>query len=386
MSDSGLERFRRNRTRIITQGTAGQPPVAGADPIFILASFRVWNVSNPSSPMAISNLALSSSPAGSGALCFSHMAIAANDICWINAAGASPGSAQVTAIDISVPAVPVIRGTLDLFSATVTQVQDVSAASNTLIVAVCTDFAGVLVRQRLSLINGTNPAAPVELAQYDTLAFLVPQSNPVVVHSTPSTAFILGAGRHLSPTKAMILAAYNITNPLAVTQQGTLNYGIPTSGTAFLMTINAAATVSFTVVGNEFGVTQPRLRTANISNPASLAELSNTAFGAVTDIPTSIFVNGTTLYVTSGIGSAPSKLFIFNVGNPAAPSLTSTITPAEPAAADGLASVFANDNGIYLLTGVVPGPASLLIRDLAGAAISATSIAAGSSSLHVMGQ
>lgn len=383
---SGIEKLKRNETRIFTYGTAGQPdpPLVGGDPLFILASFRVWNVSNSAAPFEATSIVLASSPDGTAVSCDSHMAIAANDICWINAA---PGSAQVTAVDISVPGAPVISGTLDLFSGTITQIQDVSVASNTLVCVVCTDFGGVQVRQILSLINGTNPAAPVEIAQYDTLSgFLVSQSNPVVIRCTPTTAFVLGAGRFSSPFRPVRLAAYNISNPLAVTQQGTLSYGTPTSSGVCLMTINAAATVSFSVVGNEFGVTQPRLRTANISNPAILSELSNAVFGAVTDIPTSVFVRGTTLYVTSGIGTATSKLFIFNVSNPAAPSLTSTITPSEPAAAAGLASVFVNANGIYLLTGVVPGPTSLLIRDLAGAPISATVVAASSSSLNVIGQ
>ncbi len=318
MSDTGLERFRRIKTRILTQGTAGTPdpplppPPVGAGPIFVMASFRVWDVEDPEAPVQIGIVA--SPNVGNGASIFKD-----DDVCWCLDTSTNFSSVNVT--DETNPAVLDQLLGMNPFGGG----QGIAVDGSTVYALVGGNGGGT---NFLNAINGSNPSVLVITATYNMdSAFAVVQRFPrsIANNATTHRLYIISAESGLNT----VFSVYNATTPAAITQQGTLNLTVaPAFSQACDLAINGS-TVYAILAGNGTSIAAV-LKIIDVSNPAAPSVLSTTTIGLTTDLMKKVQVDGTTLYIggstlNDSIG-APSKILTYNVSNSAAPSLSATLT------------------------------------------------------------
>lgn len=333
MSDSGLERFRRNRTRIITQGTAGtpDPPILpGSDPIFVMASFRIFNVDDPAAP---AQTAIVTNPQ----IGFGRAIIKSGNICWC--ADFQRNFSSVSVADMENP---VVLDQLLAIGAGGQQGMCV-IGSNIFIVS----GSAAAANSNLDVINGSDPSNLSLTIEYllDSGAFAVnvPFARAIVSNVASNRLYIIG-GR---TGQATIFAIYNATAPAAVTQQGTLNLGTPAFSQNCDLAINFP--LVYALQGGDGSTVAGTLKIINVANPAAPAVVSTTTIGLTTDRLKKLNLRGTTLYVGSGgTDSIPaaSKIFTVNVSNPLAPAVSSTLTLT--GITRPLSSMFVRDDIVYV--------------------------------------
>lgn len=315
---SGIDKLKRSETQIITQGTAGTPtpplppPPVVAGPIFVMASFRIWNVEDPT-------LAAQEGIVASPNVGFGRAVILDDTVCWCADPQRNFSSVDVT--DVTNPVV------LDqLLAISVGGGNQGLAQEGTNLFLIAGGSGGAI--NFLNVIDGTDPSNLAVSATYDLqTGFAVAQRFPraIVNYVTTHRLYIVSAESGLNT----VFAAYNATNPAAITQQGTLNLTVaPAFSQAADLAINHP-TVYALLTGNGTSVAAV-LKIIDVTNPAAPSVLSTTTIGGVTDLYKKVQVSGTTLYIggttSNDTVGADSKILTYDVSSGAAPVLSSTLT------------------------------------------------------------
>ena len=315
MSDSGLERFRRIKTRILTEGVAGNPlppPPVGGGPIFVMASFRVWDVEDPENAEQIGIVA-------DPQIGFGNVILKDGDTCWC----ADP-QGNLASVDVEVTTAPVVLDQLQIVNCT-NQGLAIDGAVLYLISGVA---GGVLGENTLYVINASNPSNISVTTSYEMLtAFAVVQRFPRAIANYSGThrLYIVSAESGFNT----VFASYNATTPGAITQQGTLNLVVaPAFSQAAALAINHPLVYAL-LTGNGTSVAAA-LKIIDVTDPAAPSVLSTTTIGLATDRMRELQIDGTTLYIggstlNDSVGD-PSKILTYDVTNSAAPSLSATLT------------------------------------------------------------
>ncbi len=319
---NSIERLKRNETRIITQGTAGTPdpplppPPAVPGPIFIMASFHVFDVTNPALPSQIGVVTV---PAiGLGPLLGNGLLKNGNTV-WTGDNGSN-----FSAVDVTTPAAPAVLD--QLLAMNPFGGSTGIAVDGTVVYYTVGGNGGG--SSFLNVINGADPSNLSLTITYNLdSAFAVTQRFPraIVSHPTSHRIYIINAESGLNTR----FAVYNATTPAVLVQQGTLNLVVaPAFSQACDLAINFPLVYAL-LTGNGTSVAAV-LKIIDVSNPAAPTVLSTTTIGGVTDLYKKLNIRSTTLYIggstlNDSIG-APSKILTYDVSNSAAPSLSATLT------------------------------------------------------------
>ncbi len=170
---------------------------------------------------------------------------------------------------------------------------------------------GAVFRHAVTIVDITNPRAPVEIGG-------IPTGLPT---SSAHTVFVVGTTAYLANSPSRQIHIWDVTNPAAPAALSTLS------------STNGIAHEAYVRNGILFGAymqltpdTQPELVIANVTNPAAPVVLSRVVYPnaalvhSVTATP-----DGRYIYIADEVTNATIR--IFDVANPAAPVLVGTYQP-----------------------------------------------------------
>lgn len=219
-------------------------------------------------------------------------------------------------------------------------------------------YAMTTGNSKMHVVDASNPAAMVEsiFYQLNAGAFAVNQKDPsaIVARAAANRVYVQNASEGLPA--AMVLAAYNVSNPLVVTQVGS---PAPLSfGTNLFIAANGCnglalnGSIIYSLLGGDRTTTPAQL---NAVNSATLAVIGGPVLvGTFNDHPIKVFYVDDTVYVLSGLAGANNqKVFIYDVSNQAvAPVFTGSFNITDTdAVTDGVSAFFVNrDNDTISIT------------------------------------
>lgn len=305
---SGIERLRKVQTRILTQGTAGMtdpplpPPPVVAGPLFIMASFRIWNVVDPSAPMQQAIVASPDVGLGQSVL------LSGATLCWCADNNRNFSSVNIT--NRLAPAVLDQLLALSVGGGNQGMVQD----GTTVYLAAGGNGGGI---NFLDVINGSDPSDLSVTITYNLqTGFAVAQRFPRAIanYTTTHRLYIISAESGLNT----VFAAYNTTTPAAMTQQGTLNL---TVAPAFSQACDLAISfpLVYALLGSNGTSIAATLKIIDVTNPAAPSVVSTTTIGVAADQPIKLQLIGTTLYILTA-----NKIFTYDVTT-TNPTLSATL-------------------------------------------------------------
>jgi hypothetical protein len=309
------------QTRVLTQ----TPSLgAGIGFVFILASFRVWNIANPSAPTQAANVQTPTIDGGVG------IALSGNT-CWC-----ADSNVQLTAYDVTTDASPTFLG--QATPNTGAGIQKGLALSGSNVLVLKANLVAGTQNPLIAIFDGSNPAAPTLIQTYNlNTGFATSQKGRLLsIAVRAGVASVINFDTTVIANHSFV-ATYNVSNPAAVTQLGSVDLGASFAagdGNPLVPLVSLAQTGTTLFAGTcgNGGVTAAKVRTISLANPAA-PSVTHTTTLSVSD--QSIFLTldalGTTLYVLT-----TTNIFIYDVTNPNAPSLTSTISlsglsPGRPA-------------------------------------------------------
>ncbi len=293
---SGIEQLRKVQTRILTQGNAGDanpplpPPPVVAGPIFIMASFRVWNVENPATP---SQEGIVTSPdVGLG-----QSLLLDGDVCW-----AADNNRNFSSVNITTPTAPAVLDQL-LALAPGGGNQGLAQDGTTIYLVAGGNGGGV---NFLDVINGSNPSDLSVTITYNLqTGFAVAQRFPraIVGYVITHRLYIISA----ESGQNTVFAVYNATTPAAVVQQGTLSL---TVAPAFSQACDLAIShpLVYALLGSNGTSIAGSLKIIDVTLPATPSVVSTTTVGVAADTPIKCNLRGTNLYILTA-----SKIFTYDV-------------------------------------------------------------------------
>lgn len=242
----------------------------------------------------------------------------------------------------------------------------------------------------LSIFNISNPSAMSQTASYDLTTFLVQQVYPsaVAVNTGATIAYVQNADDSVAPSSNSFFVVYDVSNPLVVVQQGSINLGLPTAtraneGNALV----ASGTTVWSLLGGDATTNAAKLRKINASNPAApVVATGPVSVGTFADQPRALALSadGLTLYVLSGTpATANQKVFVYNATTL---TLTTTLTIGNAAALVGLRNFFERSGLLYMIAGDgIASATNLVVYDTSGIFKSATLVTTGPSGLAIAG-
>lgn len=244
-------------------------------------------------------------------------------------------------------------------------------------------YALTTANSKLHVVDASNPAALVETINYDlhAVVFAVAQFDPsaIVSHPPSSHVYIQNASEGLP--KPMIFAIYDVSNPLIVTQGGTISFGNNLSvGANGGNDLVIAFPLVYSLLGGDAVANAAQLNIIDVSVPAAPAVVGGPiSIGTFNDKPRKLFLVGTTLYVLSGTsGVANQKVFVYDVSNPLLPVLTTTLAISDASALVGLRNFFVDQNTLSMMAGTgLAGNVNLVVYSTAGMFLGSANVTSG---------
>lgn len=235
---------------------------------------------------------------------------------------------------------------------------------------------------KLFIVNVSNPAVMTILASYDLSGdFAINQHRLQGVCGAGNFIYVQGLGENGVSNGNFI--AYNVSNPLIVTQRDSIDYGQPDGdgSKANWLAGPTAGGVVFSIWDGDNSAVACKLRSINVADPDNIAVLQTLNVGTFADRPRRLQLVGTLLYILSGTTGPPDaanqKIFVYDVSAPGAMTLSSTIAINSADAADGVQN-FSVDSaaGKIAIVGYNNDTftTNLLIYTTAGAFVSSTQI------------
>jgi len=286
------------------------------------ANFRSYDVTNPAAPAFLGVLAADGVHDSFQALCLlGNSAFAGSS---------GPGAAGITSINIAVPAAPARLQNLTRAFPLGTVVESMTAVGTVLYLV---DNASAF-----SLIDITAPAAMAVLADYDFFSdFPINTVAPTSIVVVGAIAYIL---TYDQVTPEALLAIYNVTAPLAVTQTSVTTVSSAITAGPRRSGLQVVGTTAYTVSDDKFVI-------LDVTNPAAPVILSTTTIVGDNVSQAALqplFVNsaGTRAFI---LNEQTRSMYTYDVTNPAAPLLIgtqathATSSPASTVGSDGLVYV-----------------------------------------------
>ncbi len=241
----------------------------------------------------------------------------------------------------------------------------------------------------LSIIDVSDPTNMIQGPSYDlNSVFAIQQVAPsaIVSNVASNLVYVQNADDSLVPSAPSFFVVYNVTNPLVVTQGGSINLGVPTAQRANEgNSLVASGTTIWSLLGGDSTVNAAKLRKINASNPlAPVVSVGSVSVGTFADQPRKLALSadGNTLYVLSGTPTlANQKVFVYNAMTL---GLIGTLLISDAAALVGLHNFTERDGLLYMIAGDgIASDTNFLIYDTSGVFKSATNITSGPSGLAV---
>lgn len=239
---------------------------------------------------------------------------------------------------------------------------------------------------KLHVVDISVPSALVETTFYGLNGgtFAVNQKDPAAIVSNPGTNRLYVTNVSEGAPANMIFAVYDATAPLAVTQQGTINFGanpfIAGNG-GIDLAINFP--IVYSLLGGDVTATPAQLNAINVSNPAAPVVVGSAVLiGTFSDKPRKMYLDtvNSRLYVFSGTVSTPNqKVFVYDVSNQAvAPVLVTTLAIGATDAQAGLRSGFVSNGTISMMAGTgTVGNVNLVLYDTSGMFVGSANVTSG---------
>lgn len=249
------------------------------------------------------------------------------------------------------------------------------------------DLAYVLGGNGLILVDVSNPSNISIAAAYNLAGqFAVNQFAPsALVGNGINVLYVQNADDSIAPSSPSFFAVYDITNPLAMTQQGTVNLGVPTMQRAYEgnSVVGSGAAV-YSLLGGDNVSNAAKLRKIDasvLSTPTVIA--GPVDVGTFADQPRKLFLLGSSLYVLSGsFSTGNQKVFVYNTSL----VLQSTLLINDVSAFVGLRNFYVADGVIYMMAGTgSAGNTNLVLYSTAGAFLGATTVTTGPSGVAIVG-
>lgn len=323
------------QTMVLTQN----PPLLV---VFIVASFRTWYCANQASPVQVAvNAAVTSTARGQ---CFVDEP---RQLAYV-----ADGASRFWAIDISDALNPAVADSI-VVGGGGDEIVAAAAIGNTIYV---TDIAD----NDVYVIDATDPTNLIQINEFQTDLFPVPQRTPVAIASKGNYLYAINYAQGSPPSEPSLLNVMNATNPLSVTQTATLDWGVPAndqtlfpdrygsvfivgntlyaltagvlhivdiqdpanprsisdtdiSPTAYAMVLNQSATRAFILDQTNDGEGLGRLRWYNITNKANPVQLDTQQFPFAFCAQVARGPGPNTFYVTGFSGASQTTLFVYRV-------------------------------------------------------------------------
>lgn len=238
------------------------------------------------------------------------------------------------------------------------------------------------------ILNVNNPAAMLNVANYDLSTLLVSQVTPsAIATNAAGMVYIQNAHDAAIPTAPSFFVVYDVSVPLAVVQQGSINLGVPTAPSAFFGNgLVCKQAVVWSLLGGDGTANPATLRRIDVSNPLAPVATITVQIGTFLDQPRRIALDNGLIYILSGTpGKANQRIFVVD----AATLLPVTLLEiTDPLALAGLFNFLIRDGLIYLMAGTGLGGSvtNFLITTTAGRVISSQRVAPGPGGLAVAGR
>lgn len=239
----------------------------------------------------------------------------------------------------------------------------------------------------LTTVNISNPAAMVQGPGVDLTTFPVQQVFPnAIATNAAGKAYVQNADDGAVPIAPSWFVVYNVTAGGVVTQQGSINLGVPTAARAFEgNSLVCKQSIVWSLLGGDGTANPATLRKIDVSNPLAPVVSITVQIGTFLDQPRRILLDNGLIYILSGTpGKANQRIFVVD----AATLLPVTILEITDAAAlTGVHNFFIRDGLIHIIagTGIGGSQTNYLIVTTGGRALSSQRVAAGPSGLAVAG-